>query len=281
MQTIVPLADSSVRGPLGVAHLPRLWMKRLLHASGRLHDGYRTGSTGRDGTLLAHIGLDPAATFDVLDTRPTYLAFESWVRSHATLDEATVRTANAATATSEQQRTTVLRNALEDWTIVYRAAVAGALEPIVPAISSQSAGPLGLQHLPRFWLKALLHATGALYDGWKSGPASGFDTWFAGVVEIDVAEAVDRVRTTLPAYLDFERWFAANARNVSPDAIARVNHDMAVREKPEPIAAAERAVLGIDDPTYRLSREINDLVDWHTLHGIVTAPARSASRGHR
>jgi hypothetical protein len=127
---------------------------------------------------------------------------------------------------------------------------------------------LGLQHLPRFWLKAVLHATGTLYDGWKSGAASPFDTWFADTVAIDLHVVADHIATTLPAYLDFERWFAATAGNVSPHAIAQINRDMAVRTKPEAVASVERALLGIHDPAYRPSRELNDLVDWHALHEI-------------
>jgi hypothetical protein len=287
MQTIVPLPDSSVRGPLGIAHVPRLWLKRILAVSGRLPAGYLTG-TGWDATLLARIGLDPAATFAMLDTRPTYLAFEAWIRSRATrLDPASIAAANVATMSADldaevamesrafvglddpQQRNMALLNALEDWTIVHQAAIAGELEPIVPAISSQSVGPLGLRHLPRFWLKALLEATGALYDGWKSGPASGFDTWFASITQIDLAMAQERVTTTLPSYLDYERWFAATAGNVGADVIADLNAQMARREKPEAVAARDLALLGIEDPSYRLSAEINDLVDWHTLHEII------------
>jgi hypothetical protein len=44
------------------------------------------------------------------------------------------------------------------------------------------------------------------------------------------------------------------------------NAVMAIRTKPDHIAAEERAALGIVDPTYNLSREMNDLVDWLELH---------------
>jgi hypothetical protein len=30
-------------------------------------------------------------------------------------------------------------------------------------------------------------------------------------------------------------------------------------------------VLGINDPNYKLSREINDLIDWHQLHEQITS----------
>ncbi|MGZ4964624.1 MAG: DUF5069 domain-containing protein, partial [Limisphaerales bacterium] len=40
MNTIVPLISSGVAGPLGVLHLPRLWLKASLEACGKLAPGY-------------------------------------------------------------------------------------------------------------------------------------------------------------------------------------------------------------------------------------------------
>ena len=40
MAKIVPLISSGVAGPLGVLHLPRLWLKCSLEARGKLADGY-------------------------------------------------------------------------------------------------------------------------------------------------------------------------------------------------------------------------------------------------
>jgi hypothetical protein len=145
------------------------------------------------------------------------------------------------------------------------------MQPIVPAISSQSAGPLGLQHLPRLWLKATLESQNALYEGWKSGPASGFDTWFSEVVGLDLPAAIAYIHAELPTYLTFEAWFSERAQHISPAQIAEHNAAMAIRVKPDHVAAEERALLGIDDSTYKLSREINDLVDWLQLHQQITA----------
>ncbi len=45
---------------------------------------------------------------------------------------------------------------------------------IVPTISSGTAGPLGVLHLPRLWQKMSLGAVGKLADGYKNcGP--GYD----------------------------------------------------------------------------------------------------------
>jgi hypothetical protein len=289
MDTIVPLAASTVRGPLGVAHLPRLWLKALLARVGLLPDGYSTGYAGTDRDVIDGIALDAEATFAFLATLPSYQEFEVWVRASATqLDAALVAATNATVAdrlrnperaaasravlglADSGERRTALLNALDDWAAVHARALAGNAEPVVPAVSSQSSGPLGLLHLPRFWMKATLEATEALYEGWRSGRASGFDTAFAAQVGLDLDAAIAHIHAELPPYPRFETWFAAHAR-ASAAEVAEHNAVLAVRQKPESIAAEERALLGIDDPNYRPSVEINDLLDWRELHLICTA----------
>ena len=58
MEPIVPLISSTVAGPLGAMHLPRLWLKILLHAVGRLPEGYRHGEGGFDSLTISNLGID-------------------------------------------------------------------------------------------------------------------------------------------------------------------------------------------------------------------------------
>ena len=97
---IVPLVSSSVVGPLGLAHLPRLWCKILLHAHGELPDGYRYGNGGFDEKVCDAIGVDrDALVAFVTEDRPTYLGFEAWVRAHAkSLDDRSISAWNAVVA---------------------------------------------------------------------------------------------------------------------------------------------------------------------------------------
>ena len=83
MEKIVPLPGLRVKGPLGVAHLPRLWLKCVLGAAGSLPEGYTTTNVGTNASVVDGIGLDPVATYAYLATGPTYAAFEAWVREHA------------------------------------------------------------------------------------------------------------------------------------------------------------------------------------------------------
>ena len=137
---IVPLVSSSVVGRLGVAHLPRLWCKVLLHACGELPDGYRFGHGGFDEAVCAAIGLDRDALLAyVVDEKPSYLDFEAWVRARATkLDAASIDAWNArvrdaqlpeAMATERRARFAipdgeaaggVLLNDLDDWDAFHR-----------------------------------------------------------------------------------------------------------------------------------------------------------------
>ena len=66
MEKIVPLAGLSVKGPLGVTHLPRFWLKAVLAASGVLADDYVAGNPGMNGVVMAGLGLDPDVTWRTL-----------------------------------------------------------------------------------------------------------------------------------------------------------------------------------------------------------------------
>lgn len=85
LKPIVPLISPMVVGPLGVMHLPRLWLKMLLFRYGLLAQGYRHGQGGLDGKLTATLGIDVDALTAYVDTeKPDYMAFEAWVKAHAT-----------------------------------------------------------------------------------------------------------------------------------------------------------------------------------------------------
>jgi hypothetical protein len=83
----------SVAGPLGVYHLPRLWLKVSLEARGKLAPGYPGIGKGFDQMVITGLGLsaDAVRTF-ITEKRPSYSEFESWVKSQpgVKLDRASV-----------------------------------------------------------------------------------------------------------------------------------------------------------------------------------------------
>jgi hypothetical protein len=93
MSTIVPLISSAVAGPLGVLHLPRLWLKVSLEARGKLAAGYPGLGKGYDLMVCTGLGLDPEAVRQfIADSRPTYPQFEAWIKKQpgARLDKASI-----------------------------------------------------------------------------------------------------------------------------------------------------------------------------------------------
>lgn len=83
MSTYVPMISSGVAGPLGALHLPRLWLKVSLEAAGKLAAGYPGLGKGYDQMTCDALGLDAAAVVEFIKAnKPTYPAFEAWVRKN-------------------------------------------------------------------------------------------------------------------------------------------------------------------------------------------------------
>ena len=90
---IVPLISSGTAGPLGVLHLPRLWLKVSLEARGALADGYPGAGQGYDQMVIDALGLDRDAVIAYITAeRPTYPQFEGWIKAQpgAKLDAASI-----------------------------------------------------------------------------------------------------------------------------------------------------------------------------------------------
>ena len=82
------------------------------------------------------------------------------------------------------------------------------MEKIVPLISSGTAGPIGVIHLPRVWQKALLGGLGRLADGYKDiGP--GYDQMVLAALGIDADTAREFIHSKKPTYSQFEAWVKA------------------------------------------------------------------------
>lgn len=141
-------------------------------------------------------------------------------------------------------------------------------EPIVPALSSAAVGPLGACHLPRMWLKILLHATGRLPAGYRHG-TGGFDERTALILGFDRDEFIKFVETELPTYLECEAWVRTHAKNLDAESIRKLNEGVH-RNKPPLVAAVQRAFVGLDDPSVLDATLLNDLDDWQTVHTLVT-----------
>src|SRR2546430_14300934 len=81
--TYVPMISSGVAGPLGVLHLPRLWLKVSLEAQGKLADGYPGIGRGFDAMTCATLGLEEQAVKEFIKkNKPTYPEIEDWAKKN-------------------------------------------------------------------------------------------------------------------------------------------------------------------------------------------------------
>jgi hypothetical protein len=99
MSKIVPLISSGVAGPLGVLHLPRLWLKVSLECTGKLAAGYPGAGKGYDQMVIDALGLNRDAVIGYIkSSKPTYPQFEAWIKKQpgVKLDKGTVDQLNGA-----------------------------------------------------------------------------------------------------------------------------------------------------------------------------------------
>jgi hypothetical protein len=268
MAKCVPLVSSSTAGPLGVVHLPRLWAKAMLYTLEALPENYSCLTRGFDANLLEAFGVSaPDCTAYVESTLPNYQKFESWIRHRAVSLDAAITTTNemilnrdkpeeraaedrAAVGLSDVSvRRGFLLNDLDDWKAVHTSVVAGRggeTTAIVPAVSSNVAGPLGAAHLPRLWLTAILRNVGAVHID----DAHHLDRITLDHLGVDADRSGAYLRSALPDYVQYERWVRENGQHA--DAAGIATHNAALQQYREDVLRV-------------------DLLDWQLLHASYLA----------
>jgi hypothetical protein len=95
----IPFISSQTTGPLGAAHLPRLWTKLTLGYTDQLAEGWDHCGTGFDQMTISNLGLDREKVMEFVRThKPTYVQFEEYVVANGKTDPETIRKHNAAIA---------------------------------------------------------------------------------------------------------------------------------------------------------------------------------------
>ena len=138
----------------------------------------------------------------------------------------------------------------------------------VPLISSGTAGPLGVLHLPRLWLKVSLEAAGKLAAGYP-GIGKGYDAMTCAALGLNEAAVKSYIASSKPTYPQFEAWVKANGTSVNAAAIAAHNaavtgyiHDDGTRQG---ILSAN----GLPDGSPKDAVNLNNLDDWYEFHQAV------------
>jgi hypothetical protein len=141
---------------------------------------------------------------------------------------------------------------------------------IVPTISSDTAGPLGAIHLPRFWLKQTLDCAGRLADGYHAC-GDGFDALTLKDLNLDRDETIAFIREKHPTYMQFEQWVLdKNGGTISQGAIDR--HNAAIRgyNHGDEKAASMRSASGVANPDVVDAVTLNTIEDLDEVHRAVT-----------
>jgi hypothetical protein len=144
---------------------------------------------------------------------------------------------------------------------------------VVPVVSSSCAGPLGVMHLPRLWLKITLHAAGRLPEGYRHG-VGGFDELLCANLGIDRDAFIAYIETEKPTYLELETWVREHATQLDAETIAAHNRHIAERNLPDHVLDQRRRDAGITDLSITGAVVLNDLDDWAAIHRQITVNPR-------
>lgn len=141
----------------------------------------------------------------------------------------------------------------------------------VPTISSGTAGPLGVLHLPRLWQKVSLESQGKLAPGYP-GIGGGYDSMVISALGLSPEAVRAFITQNKPTYPQFEKWVQgqpgvkldADTVKKSNDAIAGYIHDDDTR----------KSILGANgltdsDTSFRDAVNLNNLDDWQEFHQAV------------
>jgi len=139
---------------------------------------------------------------------------------------------------------------------------------IVPTISSGTAGPLGVLHLPRLWQKVSLECRGKLAAGYP-GIGQGYDMMTINALGLN-ADAVKKfINDSKPTYAQFEAWVKKQS-GVKLDKATLYKHNSAIRGYIHD-DATRKGILsanGISDESSVNpgAVDLNNLDDWYEFH---------------
>ncbi|HLW35955.1 MAG TPA: DUF5069 domain-containing protein [Chthoniobacterales bacterium] len=140
----------------------------------------------------------------------------------------------------------------------------------VPMISSGTAGPLGVLHLPRMWQKVSLESQGKLAAGYP-GIGRGYDAMTCAALGLDEQAVKDFIKTNKPTYPQFEAWVKKNAKTLDRQSIEK--HNAAVRgynhEDETRKGILNACGIADDASAFKDAVNLNNLDDWHEFHQAV------------
>ena len=136
----------------------------------------------------------------------------------------------------------------------------------IPLISSGTAGPLGVLHLPRLWLKASLVATGKDHSDYPI--CNGYDTMVLNGLGIDKDEFLNFISEKTPTYPQLEAWILEKSGGaLDAAAVKKLNASITGYHHDESLRKDILGANGItDDGSLPDAINLNNLDDWLTFH---------------
>ncbi len=140
----------------------------------------------------------------------------------------------------------------------------------VPMISSGTAGPLGVLHLPRMWQKVSLESQEKLAAGYP-GIGRGYDAMTCAALGLEEQAVKDFIKKNKPTYPEFEAWVKKSAKSLDRQSIEK--HNAAVRGYNHD-DDTRKGILGScgiadDASASKDAVNLNNLDDWHEFHRAV------------
>jgi hypothetical protein len=139
-------------------------------------------------------------------------------------------------------------------------------EKIVPLISSGTAGPSGVLHLPRLWTKLMLYSAGRL-PGDYDFCGQGYDQMTLDALGLDRSEVIKFVTDKRPTYIAFEQWVVQkNGGKLNSDAVKKHNAAVLGYNHAPELAGSMRKASGLGDAPISDAVSLNTLEDLDALH---------------
>ena len=138
---------------------------------------------------------------------------------------------------------------------------------IIPLISSGTAGPLGVLHLPRLWQKASLGAAGKLHVDYPA-IGQGYDQMVLDGLGIEKSAFESFIADSKPTYPQLEAWILAQSGGtLDTAAVAKLNAAITGYNHSDDVRSAILGADGIPDTgKIRDAINLNNLDDWHSFH---------------
>lgn len=140
------------------------------------------------------------------------------------------------------------------------------MSDIIPLISSGTAGPLGVLHLPRLWQKVSLEVAGKLNSEYPAIGA-GYDQMVLDGLGLDKAK-FQAFMQSKPTYPQLEAWvLEQKGGQLDAQAVETLNASIVGYNHGDEVRKEILAACGLeDDGTILDAVNLNNLDDWQSFH---------------